>query len=103
MNRLLPAIALLALAGAASAQSTTDASANAESKLQAEAKADAKVDRYCIQETGTRIKATGKANTDAQRKACTAGRGRVYTRQDIDATGRVDLADALRALDPSIR
>ncbi len=101
MIRLLLATALLAFAGAASAQSTVDATA--DTKIQAEAKADAKVDRYCIRETGTRIQPARRANSEADQKACTAGRGRVYTRQDIDATGRVDLADALRAMDPSIR
>ncbi len=101
MTRFLLTAALLAFVGAASAQSTVDATA--ETKVQAEAKADAKVDRYCIRETGTRIPVARKADSDQDRKACTAGRGRVYTRQDIDATGRVDLADALRALDPSIR
>jgi hypothetical protein len=29
--------------------------------------------------------------------------GRAYDRDDIDRTGAVDLADALRRLDPSIR
>jgi hypothetical protein len=98
MTRLLLASALLAFAGAASAQSF-----EADSKVQAEAKADAEVERYCIKETGTRIKQAARAESDKSRRDCVAGGGRVYTRSDIETTGRVDLADALRALDPSIR
>lgn len=122
---ILLAAALLAIAGAATAQSThvaaqsstdtaqstTDtapstnepAPPTARTTVQADADADARVDRYCIRETGSRIPVARKAGTDGERKACTRGRGRVYTRQDIDASGRVDLADALRALDTSIR
>ena len=69
-------------------------------------------DRFCLRQTGTRINrarvTTADANPDTTTKAnrrrdCGMGPGRAYTREDIDITGRVDLADALRALDPSIR
>ena len=36
-------------------------------------------------------------------KRCVAANGRVYSREDIDRTGEIDLADALRKLDPAIR
>ncbi len=55
------------------------------------------VDRHCLRETGTRIRArTGE-------RRCTAFAGRVWTRDDLDRTGRTDVADALRTLDVSIR
>lgn len=100
MTRCLLTIALLAVAGAASAQGNT---ATAQTKMQAEAAADAKVDRFCIRDTGSRIPVARRADSDKDRKSCVASQGRVYTRQDIDASGRADLGQALRALDPSIR
>lgn len=113
MNRLNPrqlllAAALATLAGAAFAQSSTDAHDHgkhdtAKHGAHAQAQAGARTDRYCIRETGSRIPAASRVSSDKAGKDCLAARGRVYTRQDIDATGRVDLADALRSLDPSIR
>lgn len=62
-------------------------------------------DRYCLRATGSRIVArdsrTEKVKDFDQR--CLAANGRVYTREDIERTGEVDLAKALRKLDPSIR
>jgi len=67
-------------------------------------------DRFCLRQTGTRInsriRAAATATQDgakSDRQHCALGPGRSYTREDINMTGRVDLADALRALDPSIR
>jgi hypothetical protein len=54
------------------------------------------VDRNCLKETGTRIRAR------AADRRCSAFAGRVYTREDITRTGEVDIAQALRRLDPSI-
>jgi len=62
---------------------------------------DANVDRYCLRETGTRIHRVAKA--DAQGKCPRGFPGRVYTRDDLLGTGEIDIADALRRLDPSIR
>lgn len=105
MTRLLFASAVLALSGSAFAQDTTMAAqAHPANTVQAEAQADAEVDRFCISDTGTRIKKRAeRVESDTAGKACVAAGGRVYTRGDIQGTGRVDLADALRALDPSIR
>ena len=58
-------------------------------------------DRFCIQETGSRIVASRNKSKKAD-KDCVSANGRVYTRQDIESTGSVDLRDALRRLDPSI-
>lgn len=53
----------------------------------------------CLTQTGTRIRTrdpkTGKLNCQ--------GPGRSYSRDELDRTGQVDLADALRRIDPSVR
>lgn len=53
----------------------------------------------CLTQTGTRIRTrdpkTGKVNCQ--------GPGRSYSRDELDRTGEVDLADALRRIDPSVR
>lgn len=69
------------------------------------------VDRHCLRETGSRIVA--RSNTTSVRaaraadastgKRCVAANGRVYSRDDLDRTGEIDIADALRKLDPAIR
>jgi len=59
-------------------------------------------DRFCIRETGSRITAARNARSRRAEQECVNGGGRVYTREDIDRTGSVDLKDALRRLDPSI-
>lgn len=104
MTRFLLASALFAFAGAASAQNASGAAQpRPANTIQAEAEADAKVDRFCISDTGTRIKKRAeRVGSDKSQKDCVAAGGRVYTRGDIQSTGRTDLADALRALDPSI-
>ncbi len=55
-------------------------------------------DRNCIQYTGTRI-----TSRDMEERDCVAVNGRVYTREDLRRTGEIDIADALRKLDPAIR
>ena len=60
-------------------------------------------DRFCIEQTGSRITAARNARSKSDEKECVAAGGRVYTREDIDRTGSVDLQDALRRLDPAIR
>lgn len=104
MKRLLLASALLAFACAASAQST-DAAADEPEEAQNNTRVDARAkanERVCIQQTGSRIVAARNKSNDDETE-CVAAGGRVYTRADIESTGSVDLADALRKLDPSIR
>lgn len=68
-------------------------------------------DRACLRQTGTRINTRVRSDDAdvrgdgraANSRSCGFGRGRVYSRADIDSTGRTDIGDALRALDPSIR
>lgn len=54
-------------------------------------------DRICLRETGTRIQRRDSKDQ------CVNANGRSYTRDDLDRTGDVNLADALRRLDPAIR
>lgn len=56
-------------------------------------------DRYCLRETGSRIHA--RRASSAQR-CRSLGFGRAYTQDDLQRTGHIDIAQALRALDPSI-
>jgi hypothetical protein len=66
------------------------------------AQSDAKkrqADRNCLRYTGSRIRsydpATGK-------RPCMAGPGSAYSKDAIDSTGQVDLAKALRQMDPAV-
>lgn len=66
---------------------------------------------FCLRSTGSRIAPRARPSdrdtaADAartKRPDCVTTHGRVYTRRDLDSTGAVDIADALRRLDPSIR
>lgn len=55
------------------------------------------LERHCLRETGTRIRIR------SERRPCAPYSGRVWTREELDRTGEVDLASALRRLDVSIR
>ena len=59
-------------------------------------------DRFCVRHTGTRI-VPRPEREQSQRRRCSGFAGRSYSREDLESTGRHDMADALRALDPSIR
>lgn len=48
----------------------------------------------CLRLTGTRIRPPAGR--------CASGPGRVYSREELDRTGAIDLSDALRRLDPSL-
>ena len=110
MKRLALFTALSCLAFAASAQTVLDAPAQpAEPQVAVveaaapDATEQAAVreldDRNCLKQTGTRI----APRADRNGRKCANVVGRVYTRDDLDRTGAVDLADALRRLDPAIR
>jgi hypothetical protein len=100
MNRIVISLILSAFAFGANAQTPApDATAQVQNQS-----ADVTVisggagrtsDRYCLRETGSHI-------VSKQRKSCVNASGRAYSREDIDRTGAVDLADALRRLDPSV-
>lgn len=98
-------VATLACGGAfaAAAQTAGEPSEAVDraAATQAEAKAD-EVDRFCLRETGSRIPMASRVSGKRDQRRCTGANGRVYTREEIERTGEVDLADALRRLDPSI-
>jgi hypothetical protein len=120
MNRLkislismLGAVAFSAMAQAAEPQATpaadTAAAAQADGAQADDAKKPPVSDAYCLRHTGSRIisrsedKADANAATARKSRTCNNGAiGRAYTRDDLDRTGEIDLADALRKLDPSI-
>ena len=51
----------------------------------------------CVRQTGSRIRPRD------HKTACNGLPGRAYTKEDLDRTGHLNLADALRTLDSSIR
>ena len=78
------------------ATSVADPSANTGTPPKA---ADDLANRNCLKHTGSRI--TPRA--DKQGRKCVSANGRSYSKEDLDRTGEIDLADALRRLDPAIR
>lgn len=103
MTRPLSLSLVLALGlAAASAAGASEPAASGTTAANAEqAKSDKDEDRACLRHTGSHLVShgrRGKAGRD-----CAIASGRVYTREDLDRTGSVDLADALRRLDPAIR
>ena len=108
--RLLALCCAAALTFAASTASAQSAAVGASVETGAPSAMRDVSDRFCVRQTGTRINsriraaaATTQGGAKSDRQHCALGPGRSYTRDDINMTGRVDLADALRALDPSIR
>jgi hypothetical protein len=103
---LLGALAFTAIAQAAEPQATP---ASDTATAQTDAKKVPMSDAYCLRHTGTRItsraadKADANAATTGKSRTCSNGTiGRAYTRDDLDRTGDINLADALRKLDPAI-
>jgi hypothetical protein len=110
MTRLLLAALLTASAGTAAAQTVTitresgetDTVQTAETSAPAPAPQSA---RNCMRHTGSRIVAAQnmRAEKEGKPQRCASGPGRVYSSEELDRTGHINLADALRSLDPSIR
>lgn len=92
---------ITSLFAAAHAQTTSAAADTAEAQTEAIAPDDSKLQsdttRFCPRETGTRIVAR-----HTEKSRCTTF-GRVYSSEDLQRTGEVDLGAALRKLDPAIR
>ena len=104
---LLGALAFTAIAQAAEPQATPASDTTASA--QTDAKKPPMSDAYCLRHTGTRItsraadKADANAATTGKSRTCSNGAiGRAYTRDDLDRTGDINLADAVRKLDPAI-
>lgn len=102
MISLLGALAIAGAVQAAEPQAAPQApGSHASSTAQEETnKADAS-DYRCLRHTGTRI--SSRTDSRKQRACGNAGIGRAYTREDLNRTGEVNIAEALRKLDPSIR
>lgn len=95
-------VSAVALNTAAQAQVDGDATDAATdetrpSAAEAEFTAQRDADRNCMRHTGTRLIARNRPAKD-----CVPQHGRVYTRDDLDRTGEVDMARALRKLDTSV-
>lgn len=118
MTRLLAALLLVAVSGVAAAQTVTvtneagqtetartEPATPAAPAAKASAASKDEVAATCLRSTGSRIVTTRnlRAEREGKPQQCTNGAGRVYTREDLDRSGYVDIADALRALDTSIR
>lgn len=110
MTRPLPHLLVLALglaaASAASAAVAAEPPEPPEPAAAPEAEAgraveqDRDVDRNCLRHTGSLLLHSRRARAE---KRCAPAFGRVYTQDDLRMTGAVDIADALRRLDPAIR
>ncbi|HUH90565.1 MAG TPA: hypothetical protein VLZ76_07910 [Lysobacter sp.] len=97
---------------------TTQAQTDQRTVNQSDARADTDARRNCMRYTGSRITQNRSERADrAMRKdkdavvdrvdeldrdGCVSASGRVYSRSDLERTGEVDIADALRKLDPAI-
>lgn len=102
MKRLIFAALLGGMAFVATAQPPPFAPATEPHDLRA---ADAKneaVNPFCVQETGSRITAAYNRRASEADKKCAPVPGHVWSRRDIERTGALDMAEALRQLDPSI-
>lgn len=109
MKRLMLATALSAFAFVAAAQTPNPqapvepaAQPAAQVNAPADASADAQAqsakkklsDAQCLRQTGSRIQSKSKQDCAAY--------GRSYSRDDLNGTGEVDVASALRKLDPAV-
>lgn len=103
MNKILIAALLTLSAGAAMAQSVSVAVSAGKGAAVVSAADQKDADAFCLRQTGSHLRSvTPKAHGD-RAVECASEPGRVYTREDIDRTGAISTADALRRLDPSIR
>ena len=96
----LSACATSPQAGGSSAMPAAAAVASRDDK-----RVDKRFDRYCLRATGSRIVVRDRATGEAPDfdKRCLAVGGRAYSREDLERTGKIGIADALRKLDPTIR
>lgn len=99
MKRLFLTTLLAGVVPAAFAQAATAEPAATHATQVAEATPEPLSQRHCLRETGSRIVAHQNAKGQ---KRCNALPGRAYTREDLDRTGHLNIADALRTLDPAV-
>lgn len=103
MNRLIIASVCAAGLLGVAACATQQTGAADYPRAEASAAATTGDDRFCLRYTGTRIDLTRHRRARELDQRCIAAGGRVYTREDLERTGEIDLANALRMLDPGIR
>ncbi len=110
MKRLLLASLLAGAAFAASAQSVgTSVQPTVQDELHSDVATRDVRDHNCLRETGSLIATAqnrralrqARAKGDKTVEVKCAAYGRAYTQDDIRRTGAVDIADALRNLDPA--
>ena len=108
MTRFLFAALLTMFSGIAAAQTITVTKDTGETETLPTTQADAaqlEPARNCLRSTGSRITEARnlRASKDGKPQRCANGFGKVYTSEDLERTGHIDLSSALRSLDTSIR
>ena len=84
------------VATAAFGCATSTAPKSAADSRAANLKSAPAADAHCVADTASRIKRTAD-------KPCGATPGTTYTQQELENTGRIDTAEALKQLDPRIQ
>jgi hypothetical protein len=110
------ALALSLFAAAASAQTvtirdetgaeTTAATEASQNDAAPTEPAKPQTTRTCLTLTGSRVTANRNMRAAREGRAereCANGIGRAYTDEEIEGTGQISIADALRTLDTGIR
>ena len=101
MKRIVITSLLCGLAFAASAQQPAPRTPEPHDLRAADARNE-NINPFCLQETGSHItKMRNERLADAD-KRCAPVPGQVYSRRDIERTGAMDMAQALRELSPII-
>ena len=107
VHHVLITAALFSLSAAAAAQTVTMAteSGDTETVQTTEAAATSQPARTCLRSTGSRVVTAQnlKAEKEGKPQRCANSAGRVYTSEDLDRSGHMNIAEALRSLDTSIR
>ena len=104
---MVPICMLFAL-GASAAFAQSDTPANGDEKIKVEASdadraaANDAADKFCLRQTGSHLHAIVKDGRKDSAVQCVNAPGRSYSRAEIERTGALTTAEALRRLDPSI-
>jgi hypothetical protein len=105
MNKILLPLLLTLYCGSAFAQSgsvtTTDQNGKVEAVTPARTAAEKSADAFCLRETGSHLHAI-KTEHSEHAVQCANAPGHSYSREDLERTGALTTAEALRRLDPSI-
>lgn len=102
MNKLLLSALLVFSFGTAFAQSGGTVTVSDKPTAGISADDQKSADAFCLRETGSHLRSITPRPHHDRAVECANAPGRVYSREDIDRTGAISTADALRRLDPSI-